>query len=102
MPRPKFTSETAPRQGGKPGRITRANKLRTNAALIAAGANITPLDVLKGFAADPELNENLRITAASAAAPYLHARMPTRIEGADGKALIPALISITFTKADGS
>lgn len=80
MPTPKFTSETAPRQGGKPGRTHRKTRLRTNAELIAAGKEVTPLEVLQGFSADPELDEGLRITAASAAARYVHRPMPQAVE----------------------
>lgn len=80
MPRPKWTKETAPRQGGKPGRTQRKTRLRTNAELIAAGKDVTPLEVLQGFSADVELDEGLRISAASAAARYVHRPMPQAVE----------------------
>jgi hypothetical protein len=75
-----FTKETAPRTGGKPGRTQRKTRLRTNAELIAAGKDVTPLEVLQGFSADIELDEGLRITAANAAARYVHKPMPQAVE----------------------
>ena len=54
--------------------------MRSNAELIAAAKEIEPLDVLKGFAADKELDDNLRITAANAAARYVHRPMPQAVE----------------------
>ena len=54
--------------------------MRENAALIAAGKEIQPLDVLKGFAADTLLDVDLRITAATAAARYVHKPMPQAVE----------------------
>lgn len=54
--------------------------MRANAELLAAAKDITPLDVLKGFAADVELDESLRITAATAAARYVHKAMPQAVE----------------------
>jgi hypothetical protein len=75
-----FTKETAPRTGGKPGRTSRKKSLRTNAELIALGKQMTPLEVLQGFSADTELEEGLRITAANAAARYVHKPMPQAVE----------------------
>lgn len=80
MPSPRWTKDTAPRKGGKFGRKTRAKLMRDNATLIAVGKEIQPLDVLKGFAADTELDESLRITAANAAARYVHKPMPQAVE----------------------
>ena len=54
--------------------------MRSNAELIAAGKDVAPLDVLKGFAADVQLDESLRITAATAAARYVHKPMPQAVE----------------------
>ena len=75
-----FTKETAPRTGGKAGRTTRKKTLRTNAELIALSKQMTPLEVLQGFSADVELDEGLRITAANAAARYVHKPMPQAVE----------------------
>ena len=75
-----FTKETAPRTGGKPGRITRKRLMRENAELIALGKAISPLEVLSGFAADKELDDGLRINAATAAARYVHRPMPQAVE----------------------
>lgn len=38
------------------------------------------MDVLKGFAADEDLDEGLRVTAATAAARYVHRPMPQAVE----------------------
>lgn len=54
--------------------------MRTNAELLAASKLMTPLEVLQGFANDEQTDEGLRITAANAAARYVHKPMPQSIE----------------------
>lgn len=76
----RFTPETAPRAGGKPGRRRKTTLMRTNAELLAASKLMTPLEVLQGFANDELTDESLRITAAHAAARYVHRPMPQAVE----------------------
>jgi hypothetical protein len=64
----------------KPGWRTKVNVLRDNAALIAAKNQMTPLEVLSGFANDEESDTQLRVTAAAAAARYVHRPMPQAVE----------------------
>jgi hypothetical protein len=54
--------------------------MRTNAELLAASKLMTPLEVLQGFANDEQTDESLRITAANAAARYVHRPMPQAVE----------------------
>ena len=75
-----FTSENNPRAGGKPGRQRKTTIMRTNAELLAASKLMTPLEVLQGFANDELTDEGLRITAANAAARYVHKPMPQAVE----------------------
>lgn len=80
-----FTSETAKAAAKlspmhKPGWKTKATTLRENAELIAASKGITPLEVLQGYAADEKASAELRITAATAAARYVHKPMPQAVE----------------------
>lgn len=78
---PKFTSETAPRTGGKPGRKTRARAMREAAEELSRAGGVTtedgvklqsPLAILEFFANDKNTAKQLRISAASSAAKYRH------------------------------
>ena len=82
-PKPKFrwTKETAPRKGGKPGRVTRKTLLRTNAELIASGKGVDPKVVLMGIAGDESVDLDMRLVASRDVMPYVHTKKPQVIEG---------------------
>ncbi len=76
----KFTSETAPRTGGKPGRQRKATIFRTNAELLAKQQGVTPLEFYAGVYNDESIPLNIRKDCADSAAPYLHRKMPQAVE----------------------
>lgn len=85
LPRTAFNSETAKIAAAKSpqhkkGWKTKARVLRENAELIAAANQMTPLQVLQGFANDELTDSVARINAASAAAPYVHRKLPQAVE----------------------
>lgn len=74
-----FTKKTALKPGGKSGRKWRKTTLITNAELLACKGMMTPLEVLQGFACNEKTNDGLRVTAATAAARYVHQAQPLAI-----------------------
>jgi hypothetical protein len=77
-------SKPGERRGGRqPGTPNRKTAL-VNAAFDAATSNpdLSPLDFLLGVMRDPSISPDLRIKAAQAAAPYLHAK-PGRSQATD-------------------
>lgn len=79
-PSKKFTSETAPRQGGKAGRHFRSVLFRTNAELLAKQKGISPLELFLGMINDDTLPLEDRKAAADSAARYVHKAMPQAVE----------------------
>ena len=69
---PKFTPATAPRQGGKAGRIHRTTLLRKNIELAAAAKGVNPKEFMLGVAGDETLPLELRLLAARDVAKYTH------------------------------
>lgn len=78
--RPSWTSATAPRQGGAPGRVRKSTLFRTNMELLAASKNISPLELCLGMLGDETLPLSLRKNAADTAIQYVHKSMPRAIE----------------------
>src|SRR5262252_1430951 len=77
-------SKPGERRGGRqPGTPNKKTAL-VNAAFDAAISNpdLSPLDFLLGAMRDPSISPDLRIKAAQAAAPYLHAK-PGRSQATD-------------------
>lgn len=74
-----FTKETAPRTGKKKGSKRKTTILTQNAELLAAKDLMTPLEVLQGFACNQKTPDSLRVTAATAAARYVHQAQPLAI-----------------------
>mgnify|MGYP001574477096 FL=1 len=89
----RFTSETAPRVGRRHGAKGKYIVLRKNADLIAAAKEITPLEVLQGFAGDATLDADMRLRAADCAAPYVHPKKPQSLE-------LSGSLKLTSTFAD--
>jgi len=77
---PKFTSETAPRQGGKPGRIHRATLLRKNIELAATAKGIDVKEFMLGIVGDETIPLEIRQVAARDVIRYTHKAMPQAIE----------------------
>ena len=75
-----FTKETAPRQGGKPGRTYRSVMFRTNTELLAKQKGITPLEFYAGVLNDEDVPLDMRKDCADAAARYVHKPMPQAVE----------------------
>src|SRR6187200_2213858 len=69
MPRPKGLPKTGGRQKGA------VEKIRREAILAAQG--ITPLDYMMGIVRNEQEDKTVRLDAAKAAAPYIHARLQT-------------------------
>lgn len=75
-----WNKKTAPRKGGKKGRKRKATIFTENVTLLAAKNLMTPLEVLQGYACNQETNDALRITAATAAAKYVHQAQPMAVQ----------------------
>lgn len=73
-----FTKQTS--KGGKKGRKRKSTVFTENAELLATKDLMTPLEVLQGFACNPKTVDSLRVTAATAAAKYVHQAMPFAIQ----------------------
>jgi hypothetical protein len=69
MPRPKGLPKTGGRQKGG------VDKIKREAILAAQG--ITPLDYMLGIIRNEQEDNTVRLDAAKAAAPYVHARLQT-------------------------
>ncbi len=80
MPRPKFTSETAPRQGGKAGRIHRRTLLRKNIELAASAKGVDAKEFMLGVIGDDTLPLEVRQVAARDVIRYTHKAMPQAVE----------------------
>src|SRR6187200_1035353 len=81
MPRPKGLPKTGGRQKGA------VEKIRREAILAAQG--ITPLDYMMGIVRNEQEDKTVRLDAAKAAAPYVHARLQTTTLGPDMEANSP-------------
>lgn len=77
--RTSFTKKTAPRIGGKRGRHRKTTVMTKNSELLAAKNLMTPLEVLQGFACAEQVPDSLRVTAATAAARYVHQAQPLAV-----------------------
>jgi len=69
MPRPKGLPKTGGRQKGG------VDKIKREAILAAQG--ITPLDYMLAIVRNEQEEKTVRLDAAKAAAPYVHARLQT-------------------------
>jgi hypothetical protein len=69
MPRPKGLPKTGGRQKGAVAKIKRE--------AILAAQGITPLDYMLGIVRNEQEDKTVRLDAAKAAAPYVHARLQT-------------------------
>jgi hypothetical protein len=69
-------SKPGERRGGRQRGTPNKKTVLRNAAISAAAANpeLTPLDFLRGVMRDPNASPDMRIKAAQAAAPYVHAK----------------------------
>jgi len=86
--------------GRKPGAAT---KLTKESRAIAASLGKTPLEVMLEIMNDTD-DERLKLTAAQAAAPYVHAKLSSvelKGTGENGEHLIKN-IAVTFVKPDAS
>lgn len=77
---PKFTSATAPRQGGKPGRIHRTTLLRKNIELAASAKGVDAKEFMLGIIGDETLPLEVRQVAARDVIRYTHKAMPQAVE----------------------
>ena len=75
-----WTSETAPRQGGKKGRRFARTVFRENAFLRAAGAGMDPKQFMLHCISDDTLPMEMRQTAARDVIAYIHKKMPQAVE----------------------
>jgi hypothetical protein len=75
MPRPKGLPKTGGRQKGG------VDKIKREAILAAQG--ITPLDYMLGIVRNEQEDRTVRLDAAKAAAPYVHARLQAVTLGGD-------------------
>src|SRR5947209_17389519 len=75
MPRPKGLPKTGGRQKGGVDKITRE--------AILAAQGITPLDYMMGIVRNEQEDKTVRLDAAKAAAPYVHARLQAVTLGGD-------------------
>lgn len=75
-----FTPETAPRVGGKPGRIARKTMLRLNIELMASAKGADAKEFMLGVLGDDTLPLDLRLQAARDVARYTHKAMPQAVE----------------------
>lgn len=74
-----------------------ANKINDEARTKALAGGLTPLDYLLGLLRDETKNQDVRIDAAKAAAPYLHARLAAiEHSGNDDK---PIAHTVTWLKS---
>jgi hypothetical protein len=88
------------RQRGTPNKKTVLRN--TVISAVAADPDLTPLDFLRGVMGDPNASPDMRIKAAQAAAPYVHAK-PRRSadpgDPADGAALLGETGAFTISTA---
>lgn len=69
------------------------NRRRAAQAAAIAASGLTPLDYLLQVMRNPRLSTELRLEAAKAAAPYVHAKLATITHKGDQSA--PLVISVT-------
>jgi hypothetical protein len=69
-------SKPGERRGGRRRGTPNKKTVLSNAAISAVAANpdLTPLDFLRGVMLDPNASPDMRLKAAQAAAPYIHAK----------------------------
>jgi hypothetical protein len=79
-PAKKFTSETAPRTGGKPGRIFGTTLIRKNIELAASAKGVDAKEFMLGIIGDETLPLEVRQVAARDVIRYTHKAMPQAIE----------------------
>lgn len=76
---PKFTSATAPRQGGKAGRIHRTTLLRKNIELAASAKGVDAKEFMLGIIGDETIPLEVRQVAARDVIRYTHKAMPQAV-----------------------
>lgn len=66
--------------GRKKGSVTKVTRVLKAAEEFAAKYDLQPLDYMYMVINDKDCGRQLRLEAAKAAAPYVHMKMPTRID----------------------
>ena len=107
----KRTRQTKPWYENDPAsqKVVRKMAAAKSARERAAGNDVTPLDVLREIYGDKKQPPALRVTAAQAAAPYIHRKQPVAVEhhggsqpvminviGVDGGLSLPGVASIAI------
>ena len=77
---PKFTTENAPRQGGKAGRVHRTTLLRRNIELAASAEGVDAKQFMLGIIGDDSIPLEVRQVAARDVIRYTHKAMPQAVE----------------------
>lgn len=75
-----FTKETAPRTGGKAGRIHRTTLLRKNIELAASAKGVDAKEFMLGIIGDETIPLEVRQVAARDVIRYTHKAMPQAVE----------------------